>query len=75
VVVNETSIEVYRGMWLKFVPQLRTSEAPGHSNLRRFALGADLLPRTHWNVNVFYYHDRQFDATTSTLLTQLHLYL
>ena len=30
VVVNETSVEVYRGIWLKFSPQLRTSGgAPG----------------------------------------------
>ncbi|HEX2454877.1 MAG TPA: hypothetical protein VHI99_14330, partial [Vicinamibacterales bacterium] len=76
VVVNETSVEVYRGIWLKFSPQLRTSGgAPGTSDLRRLAFEANLLPRTHWNVDVSYYHDHAFDATTSALLAQLHLYM
>ena len=74
--VNETSVEVYRGIWLKFTPQLRTSGgAPNASNLRRLGFGADVLARTHWHVNVVYYRDRAFDANTSTLLAQLHLYL
>ena len=76
VVVNETSVEVYRGIWLKFSPQLRTSGgAPGSSDLRRLAFEADLLPRTHWNVDVSYYHDHAFETTTSALLAQLHLYM
>jgi hypothetical protein len=76
VIVNETSIEVFRGIWLKFSPQLRTSGgAPGSSDYRRLVFTADLLPRTHWDVSVSYYRDRAFDATTSTLLAQLHLYL
>jgi hypothetical protein len=74
VVVNETSVEVYRGIWLKFSPQLRTAGgAPGSSDLHRLAFAVDLLPRTHWNVNVSYYHDHTFDANTSALLAQLHL--
>jgi hypothetical protein len=76
VVVNETSIEVYRGIWLKFSPQLRTSNGtPGASNLRRLEFAADLLPRTHWNVNVSYYHDQSLNAGTSTLLAQPHLFM
>jgi len=76
VVVNETSVEVYRGIWLKFSPQLRTSgRKPGLSDLRRLAFAADLLPRTHWHVNMSYYHDHAFDVSTSTLLAQLHVYL
>jgi hypothetical protein len=76
VVVNETAVEAYRGIWLKFSPQFQTSGGqPGSSAFRRLALEADLLPRTHWNVGVSYYRDRAFDATTSTLLAQLHLYL
>ena len=76
VVVNETSVEVYRGIWLKFSPQLHTSgAAPGSSDLRRLAFAVDLLPRTHWNVNVSYYHDHAFDASTSALLAQLHLFM
>jgi hypothetical protein len=78
VAVNETSFEAYRGLWLKFSPQLKTSGGvPGFSELRRILLEADLLPRTHWNVGVSYYHDHNhtFEINTSTLLTQLHLYL
>jgi hypothetical protein len=76
VVANETSVEVYRGIWLKFSPQFRTSGgAPGSSNQRRLAFAADLLPRTHWNVNVVYYLDHAFDVSTSTLLAQLHLFM
>jgi hypothetical protein len=74
--VNETSVEVYRGVWLKVSPQLRTTGGgPGLSDLRRLAFALDLLPRTHWNVNVSYYRDHAFDVSTSVLLTQLHLYL
>jgi hypothetical protein len=77
VVVNETSLEVYRGIWLKFSPQLRTAgEAPGSSSRRRLAFAVDLLPRTHWNVNLGYYFEQAFDAgSTSMLLAQLHLYM
>lgn len=75
-VVNETSVEVYRGIWLKVSPQFRTAGEPsGASHLRRLVVGADVLPRTHWNVNVSYYRDRGFDITTSTLLAQLHMYM
>ena len=53
VVANETSVEVYRGIWLKVSPQFLTSGgAPGSSNRRRLGFSADLLPRTHWNVNI-----------------------
>jgi hypothetical protein len=76
VVAHETSVEVYRGIWLKFSPQFLTSGgASGSSNRRRLAFSADLLPRTHWNVNVEYYFDHAFGANTSTLVTQLHLFL
>src|SRR5262245_5539059 len=78
VAVNETAFEAYRGIWLKFSPQLKTSGGvPGFSELRRLMFEADLLPRTHWNVGISYYHDHNhtFEIDTSTLLTQLHLYL
>jgi hypothetical protein len=75
-VVNETSVEVYRGIWLKVSPQLRTAgAAPGVSDLRRLAFAVDLLPRTHWNVNVSYYRDRAFGISTSAVLAQLHLFM
>ncbi len=77
VVVNETSVEAYRGLWLKFSPQLRTAGGPGFPELRRLAFEVDFLPRTHWNLGLSYYHDHNqtFDVTTSTLLLQLHAYL
>ncbi|HMC56643.1 MAG TPA: hypothetical protein VKH19_15810, partial [Gemmatimonadaceae bacterium] len=76
VAVNETAVEAYRGLWIKFSPQLRTAGGtPGFSELRRLLLEADLLPRTHWNVNVSYYLDHAFDATASTLVAQVHLFM
>ena len=78
VALNETSFEAYRGVWLKFSPQLKTSGGqPGFSELRRLLFEADFLPRTHWNVGVSYYHDHNhtFEVNSSTLLTQLHLYM
>ena len=76
VVVNETSVEVCRGVWLKFSPQFRSAGgAQGSTNLRRLEFAADLLPRTHWHVNVSYYHDHAFAASTSALLVQMHLFM
>jgi hypothetical protein len=76
VVVNETSVEVYRGVWLSVSPQLRTAgHAPGSSDVLRLRIGAELLPRTHWKVRVSLYRDRAFERTTSSLLTQLFLYM
>ena len=75
VVVNETSVEVYRGIWLKLSPQLRSSGSAGSAGSRRLGLAADLLPRTHWNVNVAYNLDRTARVTTSTLIFQLHLFM
>ncbi len=75
-VVNETSVEVYRGIWLKFSPQLRTSGGVSGDASVRLGFAADLLPRTHWNVNLGYYFEQAFDAgNTSMLLAQLHLYM
>jgi hypothetical protein len=43
----------------------------------RIAVGVDWLVRTHLNVVLSYYDDRDrvTDAKTRTLLVQLHLYL
>jgi hypothetical protein len=43
----------------------------------RLLLGATLLPRTHWNVNLTYArdHNYDFDVSTDTLMAQLHLFL
>ena len=77
VVLNETAFEVFRGLWLKFSPQLLTEYGDTSAGVVRMALEADLLPRTHWNLGVSYYHDkvRGIDFTYETLLVQLHLYL
>lgn len=78
VAVNETSFEAYRGLWLKFSPQLKTAGGqPGFSELRRLAFEVDFLPRTHFNLGVSYYHDHNhtFEVNSNTVLAQLHLYL
>jgi len=74
--VNETSFEVYRGIWAVLSPQVRFGgdQLP---DLLRLGLGAVLLPRTHFNVNVTYYRDRDRsnDVTSNIFLAQFHLYL
>jgi hypothetical protein len=76
VLVNETSFEALRGVWLKLSPQLRTGGGPLSPDLARLSVAAVLLPRTHWNVNVSYYRtrNRTLALTTSTALVQLHVY-
>jgi hypothetical protein len=75
--LNETSLEVYRGLWLKFSPQLRTLPGDTSAGTFRTAFEADLYPRTHWNVGVSYYRDkdRTTRAITTLWLLQMHLYL
>ena len=75
--LNETALEVWRGVWLKFSPQLRTELGDTSAGVLRLAFELNLLPRTHWNVDVSFYRDRDrvSDAVTRTLLAQLHLYL
>lgn len=75
--LGEAAVEVYRGVWLRVSPQLATAYGDGGAGTSRLVLGLNLLPRTHWNVVVSYYHDRDraSDFTTKTLLLQLHLYL
>jgi hypothetical protein len=76
VLVNETSLEVYRGIWLTVTPQARLGGG-AVSDLLRFGVGTVILPRTHFNVNLNYYRDRNrtSDITTQIFLAQLHLYL
>jgi hypothetical protein len=76
VLVNETSVEAIRGVWLKFSPQLRT-ESGTIPTFVRLKLEANILPRTHWNVDVAYYRDqnRRNKLVTHTVMNQLHLYL
>jgi hypothetical protein len=77
VFVNETSFEVYRGIWAVVSPQARVGGGDQIPDLLRLGLGAVLLPRTHFNVNVTYYRDRDrsSDVTSNIFLAQFHLYL
>ncbi len=77
VFVNETSFEVYRGIWAVLSPQARFGGGDQIPDLLRLGLGAVLLPRTHFNVNVTYYRDRNrtSDITSNIFLAQFHLYL
>ncbi len=64
-------------MWLKFSPQFRTVSGRSSDGIFRMVFEADLLPRTHWNIDLSYYRDdsRSIDLVTHTLLAQLHMYL
>lgn len=77
VLTHEMSVEVIRGLWVKVSPQALLGGGDRVSDLGRLALSAVFLPRTHWNVNVSYYRDRNrvSETTTKTVLLQLHLYL
>ena len=76
VFANETSVEALRGIWLKVSPQVKT-ETGATPGFLRWKLEANALPRTHWNVVVSYYRDknRRSDIVTHLLMTQLHIYL
>ena len=76
VFVNETSVEAFRGIWLKFSPQFR-GESGTVAGVLRYKFEANILPRTHWNVDVAYYRDqnRRNKLITHTVMSQLHLYL
>jgi len=75
--LGDVSVEVYRGVWLRLSPQLRTLPGDTTAGTVRLAAGLNLLPRTHWNVVLTYYRDRDrtSDQVSKTLLAQLHLYL
>ena len=77
IVANQTSVEAFRGFWLRVSPQMRWTDGDPRGEVRRMAYGVDFYPRTHWHVNVSYYRDRlQFSGRrVQTLLAQLHLYL
>jgi hypothetical protein len=72
---NQTGFEVHRGVWLLVSPQLIT--APDGSGTFRTAVEVNLLPRTHVNVDLTYYRDRDraSEIVSKTWLAQLHLYL
>ena len=75
--MNETAFEVYRGIWLKFSPQLQTTYGDTSGGTWRLAFATAFFPRTHWHLELTYYRDegRTTSIVTKTLLAQLHLYL
>ena len=77
VFVNETAVEAFRGVWLKVSPPLRTQAGIQASRIFRTVFEADVLPRTHWNVDASYYLDRNNTNAllTKTFLLQLHVYM
>ena len=77
IVANQTSVEAWRGIWLRVSPQVRWTAGDPRGEVRRMVYGLDFYPRTHWHVNLSYYRDhRRFgDLRTQALLAQLHLYL
>jgi len=77
VLLADASFEVHRGVWVRLSPQLRTEFGDRSAGIFRWAAGLNLLPRTHWNVIVNWYRDRdrQTDVSARTLLAQLHLFL
>ena len=66
-----------RGLWLEVFPQIATAYGDSSAGTTRLGVGLNWLPRTHWNLLVNYYddRDRQSGNHTKTLLLQLHLYL
>ncbi len=77
VLLNETSLEIVRGLWLKFSPQLRTDFGDTSGGTWRLAGEVDFFPRTHWQLAISYYRDasRASNVVAKTLLAQIHLYL
>ena len=77
VLYNRTSFEVYRGVWLHFAPQLNTELANISGGTSRLQVGAQFLPRPHWDFNVVWTRerDRRSGFVVKTLVWQLHMYL
>lgn len=75
--LNETSFEVYRGVWLRVSPQFVSEPEDSSTGSIRWAFGLNIFPRTHYNIDITFYRDsaRGVDAVSKTWLLQLHLYL
>lgn len=75
--LNETSFEVYRGIWLKVSPQIATVPGDSSAGVFRWMFGVNAFPRTHYNIDIAFYRDRvrEVGLVTKTWLFQLHLYL
>jgi hypothetical protein len=76
-VLGEADFEAFRGVWLRVSPQLLTQVGDTSAGTYRLNLGLNLLPRTHWNVELSFYRDkiRGTDTSVKSYLIQLHFYL
>ena len=77
ILTHQTSVEVWRGVWLRVSPQrYRVPDNP-RAEIHRMVYGLDLYPRTHWHLNLSWYRDRFVSSGRlhQRLLAQLHLYL
>ncbi len=77
ILTNQTSVEAWRGIWLRVSPQWYRVSGEPRAEVRRMVYGLDFYPRTHWHVNLSWYRDRFVfsDRLDTRLLAQLHLYL
>ena len=77
ILTNQTSVEAWRGIWLRVSPQVYRVSGDPRAEIRRMVYGLDLYPRTHWHLNLSWYRDRfvSADRLDTRLLAQLHLYL
>ena len=77
ILTNQTSVEAWRGIWLRVSPQVFRASGDPRAEIRRMVYGLDLYPRTHWHLNLSWYRDRFVSAgrLDTRLLAQLHLYL
>ncbi len=77
ILANQTSVEAFRGLWLRISPQWHWTDTDPRGEVRRLVVGVDFYPRTHWHVNLSWYRDRLpfIGRRAQTLLAQLHLYL
>ena len=77
VFTNQTSVEPWRGIWLRVSPQRYRESDNSRAEIHRMVYGLDLYPRTHWHVNLSWYRDRFVfsDRLHQRLLAQLHFYL
>ena len=77
ILTNQTSVEVWRGIWLRVSPQAYRVSGEPQAEIRRMVYGLDLYPRTHWHLNLSWYRDRFVfsDRLNTRLLAQFHVYL
>ena len=77
VLSTEASYQLYRGLWLRFQPQLMTELANINGGMSRYAFYLQFLPRTHWDLNLAYARERQRveDQVYGIWFLQCHIYM